>query len=90
MIEAIAMKIGTSARNDANTKASTSSAPRPPSSASSSTPGPSSPPLSLLERVEAGEVDRRAADRRAAQRRARPASRPAGCRRTAGRGRASG
>jgi hypothetical protein len=45
MIDAIAMKIGTSARKEANTKLSTISAPTPPSTASSSTPGPSSPPL---------------------------------------------
>ena len=37
--------IGTIARNEPNTNASTSSAPRPPSSASKSTPGPLPPPL---------------------------------------------
>ena len=41
MIETIAITIGTNARNEAKTKASTTSAPRPPISASSSTPGPS-------------------------------------------------
>ena len=47
MIETIAMKIGTIARNDANTNVSTASAPSPPSTASSSRPGPSlSAPLS--------------------------------------------
>ena len=45
MIETIAIMIGTIARNEANTKASTSSAPKPPSSASRSTPGPLPPPL---------------------------------------------
>ena len=44
MIETIAITIGTIARNDANTNASTASAPRPPTSASISTPGPSLPP----------------------------------------------
>ena len=44
-IETIAIRIGTIARNEANTNASTSSAPKPPSSASSSTPGPLLPPL---------------------------------------------
>jgi hypothetical protein len=46
MIEATAMKIGTIARNEANTNASTASAPAPPISASTRTPGPLSPPLS--------------------------------------------
>ncbi len=45
MIEAIAIRIGTIARNEPNTKASTNSAPKPPSSASSNTPGPEPPPL---------------------------------------------
>jgi hypothetical protein len=45
MIETTAMKIGTTARNEAKTKVSTASAPRPPSTASSRTPGPSLPPL---------------------------------------------
>ena len=44
-IETIAIRIGTIARNDPNTKASTSSAPKPPSRASTSTPGPLPPPL---------------------------------------------
>ena len=44
-IETIAIMIGTIARNEANTKASTSRAPNPPSSASTSTPGPLPPPL---------------------------------------------
>ena len=47
MIETNAMKIGMTARNDANTNVSTASAPSAPSSASSSSPGPSlSAPLS--------------------------------------------
>ena len=47
MIEQKAISSGTTARNDANTKASTSSAPKPPTSASIRTPGPSlSAPLS--------------------------------------------
>ena len=47
MIDTIAMNIGTSARNDANTKASTARAPRPPTTASIRMPGPSaSSPLS--------------------------------------------
>ena len=47
MIETTAMKIGMIARNEANTKVRTASAPRPPSTASSSRPGPSlSAPLS--------------------------------------------
>jgi hypothetical protein len=46
MIDAIAIISGTIARKDANTNASTSSAPKPPIKASRSTPGPSLPPLS--------------------------------------------
>jgi hypothetical protein len=47
MIEAIAITSGTTARNDAKTKASTTSAPTPPTTASISTPGPPlSPPVS--------------------------------------------
>ena len=46
MIETTAITSGTTARNDANTKVSTISAPAAPSTASSRTPGPSSPPLS--------------------------------------------
>ena len=47
MIETTAMKIGMIARNEANTNVSTASAPSPPSTASSSRPGPSlSAPLS--------------------------------------------
>ena len=47
MIETKAMKIGTIARNEANTNVSTASAPSAPSTASSSRPGPSlSAPLS--------------------------------------------
>ncbi len=45
MIAGSAIRSGTSARNEANTNASTISAPRPPTSASSSTPGPLPPPL---------------------------------------------
>ena len=46
-IETAAVKIGTKARNEANTKASTIRAPKPPTKASSRTPGPSlSLPLS--------------------------------------------
>ena len=45
-IETIAITSGTTARNEANTKVSTTSAPTPPSTASSRTPGPSLPPLS--------------------------------------------
>ena len=41
MIDTTAMKIGTTARKEANTNVSTSSAPKPPISASISTPGPS-------------------------------------------------
>ena len=47
MIETIAIAIGTRARNDANTKASTISAPKPPRTDSSSTPVPLSPPDSF-------------------------------------------
>jgi hypothetical protein len=41
MIEAAATTSGSSARNDANTNASTASAPTPPRRVSASTPGPS-------------------------------------------------
>ncbi len=47
MIETIAIAIGSSARNDAKTKARTISAPAPPSTDSSSTPVPLSPPDSF-------------------------------------------
>ncbi len=54
MIETTAIAIGTRARNEANTKASTISAPTPPSSDSSSTPVPSlRRRLVLGQRVEA-------------------------------------
>ena len=47
MIETTAITIGTNASKEANTKVSTASAPTPPITASSSTPGPSlSAPLS--------------------------------------------
>ena len=47
MIDTNAMRIGRTARNDANTNVSTARAPSAPSSASSSRPGPSlSAPLS--------------------------------------------
>ena len=45
MIAGIAIISGTIARNEANTKISTSSAPKPPTRASRSTPGPFPPPL---------------------------------------------
>ena len=46
-IDTTAITSGTTARNEANTNTSTTSAPRPPSTASVSTPGPSLlPPLS--------------------------------------------
>jgi hypothetical protein len=44
MIDAIAITSGSTARKDAKTKASTTSAPSPPSTASSRTPGPWPPP----------------------------------------------
>ena len=44
-IDTIAITIGTKASNEANTNASTISAPKPPSRASSSTPGPLPPPF---------------------------------------------
>ncbi len=63
MIETNAISSGTTARNEAKTKARTRRAPNPPSSASISTPGPSeSSPESSNEGVEAGEVDRLARD----------------------------
>ena len=45
MIEATAIMIGTTAKNEAKTKASTISAPKPPITASRRTPGPSPPPV---------------------------------------------
>ena len=45
MIDTIAIRIGTKALSDANTNASTTSAPSPPSIASSRTPGPLLPPV---------------------------------------------
>ena len=51
MIEKTAMKIGTKASSEANTKLSTSRAPTPPSIASRSTPGPSLPPAILLRGI---------------------------------------
>ena len=45
MIETIAISIGTKASSEANTNPSTTSAPRPPSRDSSSTPGPLPPPV---------------------------------------------
>ncbi len=45
MIEQIAIPIGTIARKEAKTKASTISAPKPPITASRRTPGPSPPPV---------------------------------------------
>jgi hypothetical protein len=45
MIETIAMSRGTKASSEANTKASTTSAPRPPSTDSRNTPGPPEPPV---------------------------------------------
>jgi hypothetical protein len=45
-IDAIAIMSGTIAKNDAKTNASTIRAPKPPRTASSRTPGPSSPPAS--------------------------------------------
>ena len=47
MIETIAIRIGTNASSDANTNASTTSAPSPPSIDSSRTPGPLLPPVWL-------------------------------------------
>ena len=46
MIDTIAITIGTTARNEAKTNSSTTSAPTPPMIASTRTPGPSVPPLS--------------------------------------------
>ena len=63
MIETIAIRIGTNASSDANTNASTTSAPSPPSIASTRTPGPLAAAGLVLERVEAGDVDRRTRDR---------------------------
>ena len=65
MIEAIAIMIGTTARNDAKTKASTISAPNPPSSGLEQDARPVAATRRLLERVEPGHVDRGAAHRRA-------------------------
>ena len=48
MIAGIAISSGTNASSEPNTKPSTTSAPRPPTSASSSTPGPSESPLCAL------------------------------------------
>ncbi len=45
MIETIAISSGTNASSEANTNASTTSAPRPPSSDSRNTPGPPDPPV---------------------------------------------
>ena len=74
MIDTTAITIGTSARNEANTKASTASAPRPPSSASSEHAGPAvAARRVLLQRVEAGQVHRRPGHRR--RRAAPPAAR---------------
>ena len=82
MIETIAIRIGTNARNEAKTKASTSRAPSPPSSASSKHARALVAAGLLLQRVEAGQVDGRAADRRARERRARVLLGVAGSRRT--------
>ena len=72
MIETNAITIGTTARNDANTNASTASAPSAPSIASSRSPGPSESCAAVLgQRVEARQVHRLAGDRRALERRAR-------------------
>ena len=70
-IDATAIIIGTNARNEPNTNASTSSAPTPPSIASSSTPGPLPPPLCDRQRVVAGEVHRCARHGRPRERRGR-------------------
>ena len=45
MIETIAISSGTNASSEANTNASTTSAPSPPSMDSSRTPGPLLPPV---------------------------------------------
>ena len=45
MIETMAISRGTNASSEANTKASTTSAPSPPSTDSRSTPGPLEPPV---------------------------------------------
>ena len=45
MIETMAMSRGTNASSEANTKASTTSAPSPPRTDSRSTPGPLEPPV---------------------------------------------
>ena len=59
MIETNAISSGTRARNEAKTKVSTTSAPRPPISASSRTPGPLAVGAAVLgQRVEAGQVHR--------------------------------
>ena len=53
------MTIGTTARKDANTNASTASAPSAPSTASSRSPGPSAVLAAVLgQGVEAGQVHR--------------------------------
>ena len=83
MIETTAIMIGTIARNDAKTKASTISAPNPPSSASSEDAGAVVAAARLLEGVEAGQVDRGAAHGRAGDRGLARPWRPLGCRRTA-------
>ena len=47
MIETIAISSGTNASSEANTNASTTSAPSPPSTDSRNTPGPPLPPVWL-------------------------------------------
>ncbi len=56
-IETTAIMIGTIARNDPNTKASTSRAPKPPSSASTSTPGPVAAAALHGQRIKAGQMN---------------------------------
>ena len=82
--------IGTIARNDPNTKASTSSAPKPPSRASTQHAGPVAAAALHRQRVKARQVD--AVRPRPWRRRARrsPFSRPSGCLRRPGWGRAAG
>ena len=89
MIETTAIRSGTIARNDANTNASTASAPEPAEHRLEQQAGPVAVSAAVLEqRVEAGQVHRLAGHRRALERRAAPPSRPAGSRRTPSPGRA--
>ena len=68
MIEISAISSGTSARNEANTKASTSSAPGPPITDSRQQPQPALLRAAGRQRVEPADVHRRSGDRDAPQR----------------------